>query len=77
MNKTGKPMWYILGFGCAGSILGPIVAVALGWIWMEHYTRTTGYDAGNAPPFFFALGLIAGTALGALAGKLFQMAKRP
>ena len=56
--------------GLVGLIVGPFVAVALGWIWMEHYTRTTGFDAGNAPPFFFLVGLVLGPILGCLFGRL-------
>ena len=60
MKPKPTPLRYFIWFGLAGLVIDPIVAVLLGWVWMEHYTRTTGFDAGNAPPFFFAVGLLFG-----------------
>jgi hypothetical protein len=72
MKAKPTPLGYFIGFGLAGLVVGPIVSVLLGWIWMEHYTRTTGFDAGNAPPFFFAFGLLVGPVVFALLGKLIH-----
>jgi len=62
MKPTPKPtpLGYYIGFGLVGLVIGPIVSVGIGFIWMQHYTRTTGFGAGNAPPFFFILGLFIG-----------------
>jgi uncharacterized protein YqgC (DUF456 family) len=60
MSKAQSLFSYLIGSFFGGLVIGPIVTVMLGFVWMWYHELKTGIDAGNAPPFFCAFGLLVG-----------------
>lgn len=60
MSKPKSLSDYLIGSFLCGLVIGPIVSVLLGFVWMWYHMRTTGIDAGNAPPFFCCFGFLVG-----------------